>query len=95
MTTIRESFEKSGLDTQHETINKDEYLDATGNGVDSRQRVQMRSELDDLPVLQAYRIYWRITLICMLGAFSAALEGYRKSHFKYAAAEATIDMFVS
>lgn len=39
--------------------------------------VQMRSELDNLPILKALRIYWRIALICMMAAFSAALEGYR------------------
>lgn len=44
----------------------------------SGSAVQMRSELDDLPILKALRIYWRISLICMLGAFSAALDGYRE-----------------
>ncbi|EEU46206.1 uncharacterized protein NECHADRAFT_79489 [Fusarium vanettenii 77-13-4] len=39
--------------------------------------VQMRSELDNLPILKALRIYWRIALICMMAAFSAALEGYQ------------------
>lgn len=42
--------------------------------------VQMRSELDDLPILKAIRIYKRIATICMMAAFSAALEGYRKDH---------------
>lgn len=41
------------------------------------ETVQMRSTLDDLPMLKALRIYWRISLICMLGAFCAALDGYR------------------
>ena len=39
--------------------------------------VQMRSDLDNLPILKAVRIYWRIATICMMAAFSAALEGYR------------------
>ncbi|KAJ5116850.1 general substrate transporter [Penicillium angulare] len=41
--------------------------------------VQMRSTLDDLPMLKAIRMYWRIALICMLAAFSAALDGYQVS----------------
>ncbi|KAJ3469383.1 hypothetical protein MRS44_003448 [Fusarium solani] len=41
------------------------------------EAVQMRSELDNLPILKALRIYWRIALICMMAAFSAALEGYQ------------------
>lgn len=43
--------------------------------------VQMRSTLDDLPMLKALRMYWRISLICMLGAFCAALDGYRTSNW--------------
>jgi len=39
--------------------------------------VQMRSTLDDLPILKAVRIYWRVAAICMMAAFNAALEGYR------------------
>lgn len=39
--------------------------------------VQMRSELDDLPILKALWLYKRIAFICMMAAFSAALEGYR------------------
>ncbi|KAF9876670.1 hypothetical protein CkaCkLH20_06078 [Colletotrichum karsti] len=39
--------------------------------------VQMRSKLDDLPILKAVGVYWRISLICMMAAFSAALEGYQ------------------
>ena len=45
--------------------------------VDAGETVQMRSELDNLPPLKALRLYWRITLICLLAAFCAALEGYR------------------
>ncbi|KAM6527150.1 hypothetical protein FSOLCH5_003223 [Fusarium solani] len=30
------------------------------------EAVQMRSELDNLPILKALRIYWRIALICLL-----------------------------
>lgn len=41
---------------------------------------QMRSELDDLPILKAVQIYKRIASICMMAAFSAALEGYRKTN---------------
>ncbi|KAH8743739.1 general substrate transporter [Diaporthe sp. PMI_573] len=39
--------------------------------------VQMRSTLDDLPILKAVRIYWRVAAICMMAAFNAALEGYQ------------------
>lgn len=38
---------------------------------------QMRSELDDLPILKALWLYKRIAVLCMMAAFSAALEGYR------------------
>lgn len=43
----------------------------------SGDAVQMRSELDDMQTFKAVRIYWRISLICMLAAFCAALDGYR------------------
>ncbi|KAI2611825.1 general substrate transporter [Hypoxylon sp. NC1633] len=45
----------------------------------SGEAVQMRSELDDMPGFKAVRVYWRISLICMLGAFAAALDGYQVS----------------
>jgi hypothetical protein len=41
------------------------------------QVVQMRSELDDLPITKAFRVFWRVTALCMLAAFASALEGYR------------------
>lgn len=60
-----------------ETASVDELQRALHEAMASGHAVQMRSELDDLPILKAIRIYWRIALICMLAAFAAALEGYR------------------
>ena len=40
--------------------------------------VQMRSELDDMSVFKAVWFYKRIWMVCMLAAFSASLEGYRR-----------------
>jgi MFS transporter, SP family, general alpha glucoside:H+ symporter len=41
--------------------------------------VQMRSELDNLPVHKAFVVFRRVASLCMLAAFASALEGYRKS----------------
>lgn len=41
------------------------------------QVVQMRSELDDLPITKAFRVFWRVAALCMLAAFASALEGYQ------------------
>ncbi|CAK7229980.1 hypothetical protein SBRCBS47491_007431 [Sporothrix bragantina] len=43
------------------------------------EAVQMRSSLDNLPFTKALTVYWRVTLICFLGAFCAALDGYQVS----------------
>ena len=71
-----QSDEKSS-DAQLESTDNGELPKAIDKALASGQPAQMRSELDDLPATKAYRIYWRISLICMLAAFSAALEGYR------------------
>lgn len=65
---------------QIEVLDNGELPQAIDKALASGQQVQMRSELDDVPILQAVRIYWRVALICMLAAFSAALEGYRTCH---------------
>lgn len=41
--------------------------------------VQMRSELDNLPIYKAFRVFKRVAALCMLAAFASALEGYRMS----------------
>lgn len=59
-------------------LNENENLPkAIDKKLEKGEMVQMRSELDDLPILRAVRMYWRVSTICMMAAFSAALEGYR------------------
>ena len=58
-------------------LENDEFSKANHKTLAEGNEVQMRSELDDLPILKAIRVYWRIAAICMMAAFSAALEGYR------------------
>jgi hypothetical protein len=41
--------------------------------------VQLMSHLDTLSVWQAVKVYKRVTLVAMLAAFSASLDGYRES----------------
>lgn len=41
------------------------------------EAVQMRSTLDEMPVLKALRVFWKVGSMCMLAAFASALEGYR------------------
>lgn len=43
------------------------------------EAVAMRSTLDNLPFFEAIVVYWRVTLICFIGAFCAALDGYQVS----------------
>jgi hypothetical protein len=38
---------------------------------------QLKSGLDDLTTWQAIKTYKRVTVICMLAAFSASLDGYQ------------------
>lgn len=76
MNTTNQSYEKEHV-ARLETVDNDELPKVIDKALAAGHIVQMRSELDDLPSLQAYRVYWRITLICMLAAFSAALDGYR------------------
>jgi hypothetical protein len=70
---------------QHDTIDNATLPTAIDKAFASGEAVQMRSSLDNLPTFRAVRIYWRISLICMMGAFCAALDGYRESiHVQYA-----------
>lgn len=67
-----------------EDLDNDELPKAIDKAFESGAAVQMRSSLDDLPMTKAIRIYWHISLICMLCAFGGALEGYRtlRSHIQ-------------
>lgn len=38
---------------------------------------QMKSSMDDLTTWQALKTYKRVSVICMLAAFSASLDGYQ------------------
>ncbi|RSH95581.1 hypothetical protein EHS25_000673 [Saitozyma podzolica] len=64
---------------QHDTIDNETLPTAIDKAFASGEAVQMRSSLDNLPTFRAVRIYWRISLICMMGAFCAALDGYEVS----------------
>ncbi|KAI1863169.1 uncharacterized protein JN550_009905 [Neoarthrinium moseri] len=57
--------------------NAETHPKAIDEAIVSGDNIQMRSELDDLPMLQGLRLYWRVALISMLAAFSSALEGYQ------------------
>jgi hypothetical protein len=75
--TIRSADRTSHLE-RDETIDNAALPTAIDKAFASGDAVQMRSSLDNLPTFQAVRIYWRISLICMMGAFCAALDGYRE-----------------
>ncbi|EMR68330.1 putative sugar transporter protein [Eutypa lata UCREL1] len=60
-----------------EDLDNDELPKVFDKAFTSGTAVQMRSSLDDLPTSKAIRIYWRVSLICMLCAFGGALEGYQ------------------
>lgn len=79
MTPTDQPSDKSRVDQlDHlENLENGDLPKAIVKAIASGDAVQMRSTLDDLPTFKAVRIYWRISVICMLGAFSAALEGYR------------------
>lgn len=68
---------KVGID-QLENLDNGELPQAIDKALASGDAVQMRSELDDLSIMKAVRVYWKISLICMLSAFAAALDGYRE-----------------
>jgi hypothetical protein len=42
--------------------------------------VELRSRLDNLPVAAALKVYWRLSVLCMLAAFSASCDGFQ-GHF--------------
>lgn len=71
------SDDTSGRIDHLEELNNAELPKAIDKAFASGAAVQMRSSLDNLPTFQAVRIYWRVSLICMLCAFGGALEGYR------------------
>ena len=50
---------------------------AIDNALAAGEPVQMRSELDNLPIHKAFRVFQRVASLCMLAAFASALEGYR------------------
>ena len=60
-------------------VDPDPTMDDANMAMAKGQIVQFRSELDDMSVWQAAKYYKRIWILCMLAAFSASLEGYRKS----------------
>ncbi|KAI0378574.1 general substrate transporter [Hypomontagnella monticulosa] len=71
------SDDTSGRIDHLEELNNAELPKAIDKAFASGAAVQMRSSLDNLPTFQAVRIYWRVSLICMLCAFGGALEGYQ------------------
>ncbi|UKZ82540.1 hypothetical protein TrVFT333_010329 [Trichoderma virens FT-333] len=73
----QESNEKVITATHLEALDNGDLPKPIDKAFTEGYAVQMRSELDDLPILKAVRIYWRIAAICMVAAFSAALEGYQ------------------
>lgn len=77
MSPNQKSDGKADHDSHVETLQDGELPKNIDKALAEGNAVQMRSELDDLPILKAVRIYWRIATICMMAAFSAALEGYR------------------
>lgn len=72
-----QSVDMAGRIDHLEDLDNDELPKAFDKAFASGATVQMRSSLDDLPTSKAIRIYWRVSLICMLCAFGGALEGYR------------------
>ena len=83
MSTHPQTEDKSVAVTDHidEHGISDNNVDsnAIGKALAAGEAVQMRSELDDLPIHKAFRIFWRVAALCMLAAFASALEGYRMS----------------
>lgn len=77
MSSNHRSDDKADIDARIETFHNDDLPKNIDKALAEGHAVQMRSELDDLPILKAVRLYWRIATICMMAAFSAALEGYR------------------
>lgn len=73
--------EKTSPAAHLQHVDNDELPEVIDKAMASGHAVQMRSEMDDVPILKALRIYWRIASICMMAAFSAALEGYRQYSF--------------
>lgn len=71
------SVKRNDLDIV-ENLDNAQLSKAIDKALASGDAVQMRSALDYVPTFKAIRIYWRISLICMLGAFAAGLDGYRK-----------------
>jgi MFS transporter, SP family, general alpha glucoside:H+ symporter len=82
MKPIDQSDDKTSRINHLENLDNAELPKAIDKAFASGHAVQMRSSLDDLPTLKALRIYWRISLICILGAFCAALDGYRAFMFR-------------
>lgn len=81
MKPVDQSVDMTGrIESEHrEDLDNAELPKAIDKAFASGAAVQMRSPLDDLPTFSAIRIYWRVSLICMLCAFSGALKGYRLS----------------
>ncbi|KAI1392408.1 general substrate transporter [Hypoxylon trugodes] len=77
MKAADQSANMTGHIDQVEDLNNADLSKAIDKAFASGAAVQMRSSLDDLPTWKAIRIYWRISLICMLCAFGGALEGYQ------------------
>lgn len=69
---------KGGID-HLENMNNADLPKAIDKAFASGAAVQMRSELDDMPTFKALRVYWQVSLLCMMCAFGGALEGYRAS----------------
>lgn len=63
--------------SHHHVPLNDDHLTQKGE----RDVVVMKSSLDKLPFFKALKVYRRVVLVAMLGAFSASLDGYRELVF--------------
>ncbi|XXG96260.1 hypothetical protein Hte_002541 [Hypoxylon texense] len=79
MKQANKSVDMTGGINHLENINNADLPKAIDKAFASGAAVQMRSELDDLPIFKALRVYWRVSLFCMMCAFGGALEGYQVS----------------
>lgn len=85
------SVASAGAAPQHPDINKAETVDhIEGDDQMHSDALKdgtplMRSQVDNLSVWESVKRYRVVTVISMLAAFSAALDGYRKLEYKRSA----------
>ncbi|KAH8896271.1 general substrate transporter [Thozetella sp. PMI_491] len=61
----------------HGNSDNDVDTKAIDKALAAGEAVQMRSELDNLPIHKAFGVFRRVAALCMLAAFASALEGYQ------------------